>query len=79
MLAPAHFFSWNKVINGEVTGEIGYAPVDKTDDAIDWIAKQGDEPWFMWFAFNLPHAPMHLPPEENWQSDHSNLDSKEIG
>ena len=75
---PAHFFSWNKVINGVVSGEIGYTPVDKADDAIDWIAEQGDEPWFMWFAFNLAHAPMHLPPEENWQSDYSNLDSKEI-
>ena len=78
MGAPAHFFSWNKIINGEVSGEIGYAPVDKTDDAIDWIAEQGDEPWFLWFAFNLAHVPMHLPPEDNWQSDHSNLDSKEI-
>ena len=75
---PRSFFSWNKILNGEVTGEIGYTPVDKTDDAIDWIAKQGDEPWFLWFAFNLAHAPMHLPPEENWQSDHSNLDSKEV-
>ncbi|MFL2553360.1 MAG: sulfatase-like hydrolase/transferase [Candidatus Rariloculaceae bacterium] len=76
--APAHFFSWNKVINGVVSGEIGYTPVDKADDAIDWIAEQGDEPWFLWFAFNLAHTPIHLPPEENWQSDHSNLDSKEI-
>jgi arylsulfatase A-like enzyme len=75
---PAHFFSWNKIINGVVSGEIGYTPVDKADDAIDWIAEQGDEPWFMWLAFNLAHAPMHLPPEENWQSDYSNLDSKEI-
>ena len=75
---PAHFFSWNKVINGVVSGEIGYTPVDKADDAIDWIAEQGDEPWFLWFAFNLAHTPIHLPPEKNWQSDHSNLDSKEI-
>lgn len=76
--APAHFFSWNKIVNGEVTGETGYAPVDKTDDAIDWIAKQDDEPWFLWFSFNMVHTPLHLPPEETWQSDHSNLDSKEI-
>jgi arylsulfatase A-like enzyme len=75
---PAHFFSWNKIVNGELTGEIGYAPADKTDDAIDWIAEQGDEPWFLWFAFNLAHAPMHLPPEENWQSGFSNLDSREV-
>ena len=76
--APAHFFSWNKIVNGELTGETGYAPADKTDDAIDWIAQQGDEPWFLWFAFNLAHAPMHLPPEDNWQSDFSTLDSREV-
>ncbi len=72
------YFSWNKVVDGEVTGMVGYTPADKTDDAIAWIQDQGDRPWFLWFAFNLPHTPLHLPPEENWQSDHSNLDPKSI-
>jgi arylsulfatase A-like enzyme len=72
------YFSWNEVANGEVTGETGYTPADKTDDAIAWIEEQGEQPWFMWFAFNLPHTPIHLPPEDNWQADHSDLDSRTI-
>jgi len=67
--APENYFSWNKVVNGEVTGTVGYAPVDKTNDAINWIAEQEDNPWFLWLAFNLVHTPMHISPEENWQSD----------
>ena len=74
----ASFFSWIKVVNGEVTGTTGYTPVDKADNAIRWIEAQGDDPWFLWFAFNLPHVPMHLPPEETWQSDYSHLDSESI-
>lgn len=74
----ATYFSWNEVVNGDVTGETGYTPADKTDDAIAWIDEQGDEPWFMWYAFNLPHTPIHLPPEENWQADHSDLDPATI-
>ena len=70
---PENYFSWNKVVNGEVTGTVGYAPVDKTNDAINWIAEQEDNPWFLWFALNLPHTPLHLSPEEHWQSDYSHL------
>jgi len=72
------YFAWQKVVNGEFEPGVGYTPVDKADDAIAWIAQQGDEPWFMWFAFNLPHTPLHLPPEENWQTDHDELDRNAI-
>lgn len=68
------YFTWNKVVNGEVVGETGYTPTAKVDDAIAWIDEQGETPWFLWFAFNLPHTPIHLPPEDQWQTDHSNLD-----
>jgi arylsulfatase A-like enzyme len=73
--APESFFAWNKVVNGEVTGRVGYTPADKVDDAIAWLEEQGDDPWFLWFAFNLGHTPLHLPPEEHWQSDYSEIDS----
>ena len=58
------YFAWNKVIDGEVAGATGYAPTDKVDDAIAWIDEQGENPWFLWFAFNLPHGPLHLPPDD---------------
>lgn len=72
------YFAWNKVVNGEVSGTIGYTPADKADDAIRWIDEQGDNPWFLWFAFNLPHVPLHLPPAEMWQSDYSHLDPQSV-
>ena len=60
----ASYFAWNKVVDGEVTGAVGYAPTDKVDDAIDWIEARGDSPWFMWLGFNLPHTPLHTPPDD---------------
>jgi len=72
---PESYFSWNKVVDGEIRGATGYTPNDKVEDALVWIAAQGDRPWFLWFAFNLPHAPLHVPPANLLQSDHSNLDS----
>ena len=72
------YFSWNKVVDGDIAGTSGYSPADKADDAIRWIGDRGEDPWFIWFAFNLPHIPMHLPPENTWQSDHSHLDPQSI-
>ena len=72
--APESYFSWIKVVNGEGTAEIGYTPSDKADDALAWLDGRGDDPWFLWFAFNLAHTPLHRPPEEVWRSDHSDLD-----
>ena len=60
----ASYFAWNKVVDGEVAGAVGYAPTDKVDDAIAWIEAQGGNPWFMWFGFNLPHTPLHTPPDD---------------
>jgi hypothetical protein len=39
---------------------------------------QIDNPWFLWFAFNLPHVPFHLPPEHTWQSDYSHIDPESV-
>jgi arylsulfatase A-like enzyme len=53
---PRSYFAWNKVVNGEVIGKVGYTPADKVDDAIAWLDVQNENPWFLWFAFNLGHA-----------------------
>ena len=57
------YFAWTEVVGGEVSGATGYAPTEKVDDAIAWIEARGDSPWFMWFGFNLPHTPLHTPPD----------------
>ena len=58
------YFAWNKVVDGEVAGATGYTPTDKVDDAIAWHHAQGENPWLIWFAFNLPHGPLHMPPDD---------------
>jgi arylsulfatase B len=71
---PHSYFAWNQTVNGEVSGARGYTPTDKVNEAIAWIDDQGDTPWFLWFSFNLPHIPLHLPPEESLQGDYSSID-----
>lgn len=75
---PHSYFAWNKTVDGKTSGATGYAPTDKVDDAIEWIDAQGDTPWFLWFAFNLPHIPFHLPPPASLQSDYSALDPSTV-
>lgn len=67
------YFTWRKNLNGEVVRLTSYGVVDRADTAIDWIDQQGDDPWFMWLSFILPHTPLHLPPRELLQSDYSDL------
>ena len=77
---PASYYAWNKLEDGEFVGTTGYSPDDFANNAIKWIEEQGERPWFLWYAFNLPHAPLHMPPEDLWQADHSDVDPKaEIG
>lgn len=61
---PDGYFAWNKLIDGAWSVQDGYAPTDKVDDAISWIEGRSDAPWFLWLAFNAPHAPFHKPPTE---------------
>lgn len=77
---PASYYAWNKLIDGKFVGTTGYSPNEFANDALKWIVEQSDRPWFLWYAFNLPHAPLHMPPEDLWQADHSAVDPKaEIG
>jgi arylsulfatase B len=77
---PASYYAWNKLIDGKFVGTTGYSPNEFANDALRWIEEQGGRPWFLWYAFNLPHAPLHMPPKDLWQADHSDVDPKaEIG
>jgi arylsulfatase A-like enzyme len=75
---PESYFAWNKVINGEVSGVVGYTPTDKVDDALAWLDDRDGDPWLLWLAFNLGHTPLHLPPEDSWQSDYSEHDAGSV-
>jgi arylsulfatase A-like enzyme len=57
------YSNWTKTSNGTQTaGYTNYATTDLVNDATNWIATRGTNPWFAWIAFNAPHAPFHVPP-----------------
>ncbi len=53
---------FQKVVQGELGDVSAYAPTDKVDDALEWIAA-APGPWFVYLAFNSPHTPFHAPPQ----------------
>lgn len=57
-----NYFRWSKTVNGATTITTNYATTDNVNDAISWIGQQGTNNWFLWLAFNAPHAPFHKPP-----------------
>ncbi|MFN0217053.1 MAG: sulfatase-like hydrolase/transferase [Saprospiraceae bacterium] len=58
------YFEWEELINGVPSDVMNYATTETTNDAIAWIGDQGTKPFFLWLAYNAPHSPYHLPPEE---------------
>lgn len=55
------YFNWDLVENMQSSNTTEYTTTKLTDLAIDWIEVQG-KPWFLWLAYNAPHTPFHLPP-----------------
>ncbi|MCB9941593.1 MAG: arylsulfatase [Planctomycetaceae bacterium] len=43
-----------------------YTTVANVDHAIDFLgeARQADKPWYLYIAFNAPHAPLHALPDD---------------
>lgn len=58
------YSSWPRTQDGVTTQVDGYVTSVFTDEAIDWIDDQGDNPWFLWLAHVAPHLPLHLPPAD---------------
>lgn len=60
--ALPNYFNWTKLTNGVSSPVSNYATTETVNDAISWIEAQNAKPFFLWLAFNAPHAPYHLPP-----------------
>ena len=74
----ASYTNWNFTENGQTTTSNEYTTTKFTDLAIDWIDKQS-KPWFLWLAYNAPHTPFHLPPNnlhtQSLPSDQASIDA----
>lgn len=55
--------NWRGYENGKQRQVALYSTTALTQKAQSWIAEQS-KPWFLWLAYNAPHAPFHAPPEE---------------
>tara|TARA_X000001036_G_scaffold392065_1_gene390702 strand:- start:86 stop:1399 length:1314 start_codon:yes stop_codon:yes gene_type:complete len=67
-----NYYSWPFSKNGNSSQSTDYSTTKLTNEAINWINNQ-DSSWFLWLAYNAPHTPFHLPPQ-NLHS-HGQLDS----
>ena len=56
------YTSWNFTENGQTSSTTEYSTTKFTDLAIDWVDTQ-TQPWLLWLAYNAPHTPFHLPPD----------------
>lgn len=73
------YTNWNLTENGITSNSNDYTTTKFTDLAIDWIDQQS-QPWFLWLAYNAPHTPFHLPPNDlhfqgNLPSDQASIDA----
>ncbi len=55
------YFNWTFSKNGQNSNVSQYITTKLTDEAIGWINNQNN-PWFLYLAYNAPHAPFHLAP-----------------
>lgn len=67
----ADYFAWEKTVITSQGGtpasvnETDYATEVTADEATDWI-NQTTGPWFAEVAFNAPHSPFHVPPDNRY-------------
>lgn len=76
------YTNWTLNINGSTTPSTDYTTSKFTDLAIDWVNQQ-TKPWFLWLAYNAPHTPFHLPPDNlhnqsGLASDQASIDSNPL-
>lgn len=55
------YYQWQLTKDGSSSLQTEYITEVFTDLSIDWVNEQS-KPWFLWLAYNAPHAPFHVPP-----------------
>lgn len=59
------YFDWEKTVDGVTTPHTtNYCTSDSVTDAINWIAAQATNRWFLWLAPKAAHSPLHKPPND---------------
>ncbi|WP_418262027.1 sulfatase-like hydrolase/transferase [Flavobacterium faecale] len=56
-----NYYNWTQTSNGVQSNVTTYTTTHFVNQSVDWMKKQ-TKPFFLWLAFNAPHAPFHRPP-----------------
>ena len=59
--AVTDYYNWQLTEDGSTKTQNSYITEALTTSSISWINQQ-TKPWFLWLAYNAPHAPFHVPP-----------------
>lgn len=57
------YTNWTLREDGNAIPQTTYSTEKFTDLAVTWIGQQS-KPFFLWLAYNAPHAPFHVPPAQ---------------
>jgi arylsulfatase A-like enzyme len=76
------YTNWNFTENAQTSTSTEYTTTKFTDLAINWVDQQ-TQPWFLWIAYNAPHTPFHLPPNNlhfqgDLPSDQTSIDANPL-
>ena len=77
-----NYSNWIMSENGNTSNTTEYSTTKLTNSAIEWINNQESE-WFLWLAYNAPHTPFHLPPDNlhtqgQLPNDQASIDSNPL-
>ena len=59
--AVQDYYNWTQTSGGAQQTITTYTTSHMVDQSVSWIQQQS-KPFFLWLAFNAPHAPFHRPP-----------------
>lgn len=71
------YFTWTAIHDAKRESVDEYATTAITNRALDWIGEQ-QQPWFLWLAYNAPHTPFHIPPQNLHSAGELNDDPQYI-
>lgn len=76
--SSAHLYQTRLVKNRDKIDAKGYLTDILSDEAVDFVKRKKDEPFFMYLAYNAPHAPLQAPPRYTDRFPHIEDEKRKI-
>lgn len=76
--SSALLYQTRLVRNRETIDASGYLTDILSDEAVDFVKRKHEEPFFMYLAYNAPHAPLQAPPKYTDRFPHIEDEKRKI-